>query len=460
MMTPTKGFHIVRRPEGIMSQFEVLVADGRGCPHLPLTRLYQRLLQELSRGAARTYLMALLPYFSFLEIDNWRRQRNDRWDSPPECVREAVRDYLLQHLHCKVRRHGAYELVALSAQSPSTVRVFLSALKWFYTSARYAGEYSHEHPLTNPVVHILHEADQEMETWTRARPKMPPESGVEEPRQKHSSDNYFRLVNQEWTPEPIDDPILHSRLVAGFAQAHLSRRDQIVIRMAYESGARITEILTLTVGDWRKRGAGREAAACNKGSHGRRVKVIRFSAETAKLLHGYVQEDRPRFDLLFQTFAQVRDQDPLFLSARRKPYGYAAFIPHWEQLCEVIGIDLNIHGLRHWHVSQMMRLIHEVAETPGEVERRKEEMVRYMAWRSPDTLKAYEHYFQAIHHAQMQDILHQQFDHKLKDYIEQAQRKKSSRPRKDRASTGREASTSHQEVSWGDLLDFGGNGYD
>jgi integrase len=298
--------------------------------------------------------------------------------------------------------------------------VFLSALKWFYTSARYAGEYLHEHPLTNPVVHILHEADQDMETWTRARPKMPPESGVEEPRQKHSSDNYFRLVNQEWTPEPIDDPVLHSRLVVGFVQAHLSRRDQIVIRMAYESGARITEILTLTVGDWRKRGAGREAAACNKGSHGRRVKVIRFSAETAKLLHGYVNEDRVRVDPHHRTLAQLSDQEPLFLSARHKPYGYAAFIPHWERLCKVIGIDLNIHGLRHWHVSQMMRLIHEVAETPGEVERRKEEMVRYMAWRSPDTLKAYEHYFQAIHHAQMQDILHQQFDHKLKGYIEQA----------------------------------------
>jgi hypothetical protein len=94
------------------------------------------------------------------------------------------------------------------------------------------------------------------------------------------------------------------------------------------------------------------------------------------------------------------------------------------------------------------------------VERRKEEMVRYMAWRSPDTLKAYEHYFQAIHHAQMQDRLHQQFDQKLKGYIEQAQRKKPSRPPKDRASTGREVATSHQEVSWGDVLDFGGNGHD
>ncbi len=230
MMTQIKGFHIVRRPEGIVSQFDVLVADGSGRPHLALTRFYQRFLQELSHGAARTNLMALLPYFSFLETDHWRRQRNDRWDSPPECIREAVHDYLLQRLHCKVRRYGAYELVALSAQSPSTVRVFLSALKWFYTSAVYAGEYLHGHPLINPVVQILQDADQDGERQARHRPKMPPESGIEEPCRKHSSDNYFRLVNQEWVPEPIDDPALHSHLVAGFAQAHLSRRDQIVIR--------------------------------------------------------------------------------------------------------------------------------------------------------------------------------------------------------------------------------------
>src|SRR5258708_859278 len=74
----------------------------------------------------------------------------------------------------------------------------------------------------------------------------------------------------------------------------------------------------------------------------------------------------------------------------------------------------------------MMRLIHETADSPGEVERRKEEMVRYMAWRSPDTLKAYEHYFQAIHHAQMQDVLHQRLDEKLKSYLAQAQQKKTS----------------------------------
>jgi hypothetical protein len=204
VMTQTKGFHLVRRPEGIVSQFERVVVDGKGHPHLALTRLYQQLHQELSDGTAHTYLMALLAYFSFLETDHWRQQRQDRWDSPPESIREAVRDYLLQKLHCKVRRYGMYEMVALSAQSPSMVRVFLSALKRFYSSALLAGEYPYVHPLTNPVVHLLEEVDQEEADVHRSRPKMPPESGIEEPQRKRTSDNYFRLVDKEWIPEPID----------------------------------------------------------------------------------------------------------------------------------------------------------------------------------------------------------------------------------------------------------------
>jgi integrase len=457
-MTQQRGFHFVRKPEGIVSQFERIVVNGQGHPHLALTRLYQQLRQELSDGSAHTYLQALLPYFSFLEADPWRKQRQDRWDSPPESIRESVRDYLLKQLHCKVRRYGMYEVVKLSAQSPSTVRVFLSALKRFYASAIFTDEYPYVHPLTNPVVHLLEEVDQDETETRRSRPKMPPESGIEEPESKRASDNYFRLVDDKWVPEPIDDPTLHLRLITGFESARVLRRDQIIVRMAYEAGARISELLSLTVGDWRKRGVKQEATACNKGSHGRRVKIIRFSMETAKLLLSYVNEDRIRFDLHHRTLAQLSDEEPLFLSARRKPYGYDAFLPHWERLCRTIGVDLNIHGLRHWHVCQMMRLIHEIAETPGEVERRKEEMVRYMAWRSPETLRAYEHYFQAIHHAQMQDALHQQLDKKLKDYMEAARKKRRKTPGQGKPLA--ETTAHNLEDGWGSLLQFGEGEYE
>lgn len=175
-----------------------------------------------------------------------------------------------------------------------------------------------------------------------------------------------------------------------------------------------------------------------------------------------MNEDRVRVDPHHRLLAQLDDHEPLFLSARHKPYGYDAFIPHGERLCRTIGIDLNVHGLRHWHVCQMMRLIHEIAETPGEVERRKEEMVRYMAWRSPDTLKAYEHYFQALRHVQMQDALHQQLDEKLKSYITQTQQTRTSSQKSASRLTksDRNAPVSNQEVGWGDLLAIGGRGDD
>jgi len=102
------------------------------------------------------------------------------------------------------------------------------------------------------------------------RPRMPQRSGVEDPKQPFTSDNYFKVVEDEWQPQPIDGPHLHVLLRKGFKQACLSLRDQIIVPLAYESGARIREILRLTVGDWRKRGSKQEAWAFSKGSHGRR----------------------------------------------------------------------------------------------------------------------------------------------------------------------------------------------
>src|SRR6266487_5204649 len=50
---------------------------------------------------------------------------------------------------------------------------------------------------------------------------------------------------------------------------------------------RIFEVTGLALGDWVNRGLTREATAVSKGSHGRRVKFFRFSADTATLLRRY-----------------------------------------------------------------------------------------------------------------------------------------------------------------------------
>jgi len=150
-------FHAVRRPAGSVSRYPLIVVDGNGFPHLPLTQFYHLALQFLAEGTVRTYLQTLLPYFIYLATDGWRSQRGDQWDSNPEAVRESVRDYLIHQLHCKARPHDTHELVFLTGRSPSTVRIFLSALKQFYTIARRAGWYRYAHPLVDSTLLLLQE---------------------------------------------------------------------------------------------------------------------------------------------------------------------------------------------------------------------------------------------------------------------------------------------------------------
>lgn len=418
MKNTLQSFRIVQRPAGIESRYSVVVVDGKGIPHLPLTTFYQHMQQQLSDGAARTYLNSLRSYFVYLATDEWRQRRGDRWDSDPEAVQESVRDYLLHHLGCKVRRHQTYEEVSLTAHSPSTVRIFLAALKQFYFVMSQLGQYAHPHPLLDTTTQLLLEAEQEELQATSQRIPMPQRSGVEKPVGYNPSENHFRLAKDEWIPYPIDDPDLPKQLMANFKRAHLCLRDQIVVRMAFESGARIGELLHLTMGDWRDRGGNQEARACSKGSRGRRVKVIRFSPETARMLRQYINTDRATFDSSQRRLELLENHDRLFLSQRGKPYTYEAFKPHWYRLCAVVGLDLGIHALRHWYTTQAMRVIAETAKTSAELELRKEELVRYMAWRSPDTLRAYEHYFKGVQHYSIQDQVHHRLAEDMAAYIQ------------------------------------------
>jgi len=415
-MIQSQQFRTVRRPKNLSSPYALVVVDGGGVPHLPLTEFYHETQHFLAEGTAKTYLATLLPYFDYLGTDSWRRERQDCWNSIPDAVRESVRDFLVEQLHCKAQPRETDQLVRLTGKSPSTVHVFLCALKQFYHLARRKEWYPYPHPLTDPTAHLLQDLEAEERRAAGLRPRMPQHSGVEEPRQRFISDNYFKLVHETWYPHPIDDPQLHRVLRQGFPHAGLCLRDQLVVRIAYESGVRIREILRLTIGDWRKRGGKQEAWAFSKGSHGRRVKVIRWSAETTRMLLAYVNTERITIDCKSRRLNALDDGDPLFLSRRGNPYDYDSFKKHWYKLCAVLHLDLNIHALRHWFVTQEIRLICETAKEPGDIERGKEDLVRYMAWRSPETLQCYEHYFDEIRHAELQDRLHTRWSEETARY--------------------------------------------
>ncbi len=56
------------------------------------------------------------------------------------------------------------------------------------------------------------------------------------------------------------------------------------VKHSFDTGARSSEIILLTVGDWRTRKSFQEVSTFNKGSFGRRVKFLRFGKDTVKRL--------------------------------------------------------------------------------------------------------------------------------------------------------------------------------
>jgi len=203
----------------------------------------------------------------------------------------------------------------------------------------------------------------------------------------------------------------------------------------FETGGRIFEVTGLTLGDWANRGLTREATAASKGSHGRRVKFFRFSAESATLLRRYFDGERRKYDLKNWRLADYwrahgdestdLNEVPLFLSTRGTPLTAKSFREtYWAPACKAAGLDADPHQARHWYVTMAVRTIHETSSTEGEIHRRIRELIEYMQWRGGEqTMAAYDHYFDAARHADIQDQLHE----RLRIALEQGLKRRSPR---------------------------------
>ena len=414
-----------------------------------------------------TYLHALLPFFAFVdrEVDGGRRDR--RWDAPPADVCRVVETYLVDQHRCLVRSHRAgFQLVSLTAGTRSTIRVFLSALKFFYRMMRDQGTYAFANPLQESVRVATAHAEEHVDEGD-AWPRMPEISGVVAPRRPHRlSDSYFKLVGTTWVPRVVDDPTLPAHVLAG--GRGLSRwglREECVTRLLFESGGRVSEVTGLTLADWLRRGLLQEATAFSKGSHGRRVKFLRFSSDTAKLLRRYVDGDRHRLDPRRLTCAVLLDvasrhepdvaAAPLFLTTRQTSLTPKHYREHaWIPACAAAGIDADVHQARHWYVTMAVRQIYETATTDADAKRRLRELIEYMKWRRGEqTLDAYEHYFDASRHAEIQDRVHARLDDALRTALTARQRGQEGAPA---AAPALPATSDLAEPEWISLRRFAG----
>jgi Phage integrase family len=183
-----------------------------------------------------------------------------------------------------------------------------------------------------------------------------------------------------------------------------TQRDRLVFMILRETGARLSEILTMTAGGYRKAKDPYQAYITNKGSYGREEKLIRFTPPLEAALVRYVRTERAHLDLQGRKhLSQLEDREPIFLTRRQTPYNRNAFYYHWRRLFatrplqkedeqELPRLEFTPHDMRHLRVTTWLAKIRKVKDTE-QAQMLRRCVQRRMAWRSPLTILCYDHSF-------------------------------------------------------------------
>ncbi|MGE6226161.1 tyrosine-type recombinase/integrase [Paenibacillus chitinolyticus] len=352
-----------------------------------------------------------------------------QWNDSEEKIRVVVEDYLMHEMKCKIRDKDTFRFVNLTNKSPNTISRFLSALKSFYKSMILLKQYHFSNPLIDGQA-ILHSYKEEIKGVREDKPRMPSIAGTEEAiPHRRLTDSYFKIINEEWQPQIIDDIDLPYQIYQAGKKASWSLREMVIARMLFETGARASEIIKLTIGDYRKRKSHQEFITFNKGSHGRKIKFIRVSKDTVKRLFHYIDTERKSLDENHLTFEQLPDDAPIFLSANGTPLAYHAWYYHWNRAMKTNELSLNPHKARHWFVTSRLREIYNVAQNETEIHQRKNELIKYMKWKNPDTMAVYEHHFDETKHREAHEKMLEQMQQNEKDYVKRQQTSRKSKQR-------------------------------
>ncbi|NBI30894.1 tyrosine-type recombinase/integrase [Chengkuizengella marina] len=402
-------------PSDIQSKYSLIVFDDNKAPFIPLTEYYHWQIGRVSDSTALSYLNALEVFFYWLKHKSLHLGERITWDKETYLIKTAIKQYLQKEFQCKVRDQEKYERVYLTNKSNKTVNHFLAAIKGFYKCMISLKLYHHK----NPLVSLEVEQDIREDLGIRKnKPRMPQIAGTEEPKSfRKQTESYFKIVNHEWVPEIIGDLDLPYIIYNAGEKMKWSLRDEVIIRFMFETGARISEILGLTIGDYRNRTDKHELSAFNKGSYKRRSKFLKISPDTLKLLIRYINVERNQYTNNPNNFKNLENNEQIFISQRGTVYSYNSFYNNWTKITKSVDIKLNPHKARHWFVTSMLRGIYEMSNSSAEIEERKKQLIEYMKWRDADTINVYEHYYDEDRYRDLHDKLIQNYLHREKEYL-------------------------------------------
>ncbi len=403
----TSGLRKVAGPSA--GPFEMIVVDREGRPVSHLTEWYRRRHEPGPNRTRQTYLGMLFPLMSFY------LEKGYAWNDPPEQVRTYLVEFLRQRLACRMQpdqdREGYWvETSQTSPLSKSGLGVLLAAIKDFYRVMYDAGYYVYPSPMTSQL----------LEQWRRERARLiasagaPDHAGIRseswEESRRHPTAYFRQGKRKPWQPKvALESAEVRERMwqaLISMTTHAPTQRDKVVLLLLRHTGARLHEILSMTAGGYRKAAGPLNALVVNKGSLGREEKLITFLDTDEEALLKYIRGERAQYDPLGRSqLATLEDSDPLFLTARRKPYTDAAFRYHWNQLMEQAKkryqVSFTPHAVRHLFVTQHLVWIkQEAGDDREEQQRLKAGLVQIMGWHSRETMRIYDHTFsiqEAVH---------------------------------------------------------------
>ena len=208
-----------------------------------------------------------------------------------------------------------------------------------------------------------------------------------------------------WAPEVVMEPEAvqeRMRRTIDYMVEHATFKcDQVILLLLRQTGARLSEIVEMTVGGYRNAHHAGRALVKDKGSRGREEKTIYFTDVIEEHLHRYVRTERAEYDpQARKRLEELDDADPLFLTIRGTAYKRTSFYHHWKKLFEPAQrrfkkqeqVEFSPHDIRHLQVSGAIETIKQRAHGDRQVEGDLVEGFRLiMGWRSPKTMETYIH---------------------------------------------------------------------
>lgn len=331
--------------------------------------------------------------------------------SPTDEVRKKIKVFIQKESgwHTKPHRNGNFiiktsEIDQITGENLS--RIKLSTLhnriiswKIFYEFLIENHHYEFENPLKWTIPNPKNPA--------RFAPVMPPKSGMTLPQRKNywGVDTFFCVVDGEWQPRFIDDPDLPTKLLT----QTMDTTTKIILRILFEGGPRIHEVLFLSIGDWRKMNKQVIGIqAISKGSHHDKVKMIHWGQITQRMISHYINNERRILDKRRRAEEDLSDYEPLFLNHRGNRVSRIGFYKNFKRICENANTHLTVHQIRHWFVTSKLRRIYNFVEKK-ERESYKEKFRLYMGWSSKETITIYDHFLGQINDEELYEIFDREY---------------------------------------------------